>query len=70
MIEYFHLLRSQIKDGAIRRETHLDVLGVLKDRISILEKEWTSLRNEGTIAKRTIAQLTQGTYLSRVNGRS
>jgi hypothetical protein len=64
IVEYFVLLRSQIKDGAVREETHLDVLGVLKSRIASLEKDQTVLRSTNTRDKRTIEVLSEGGLLN------
>ena len=54
------MLRSQIKDGGVIGETHLDELGILKERIAVLEKERTALRSTSTRDKRTIDELSDG----------
>ena len=59
-VEYFRLLRSQIKDGDIKDVTHLDTLGILKERISTLEQEQVLLRCTNTGAQKTIKDLEDG----------
>jgi hypothetical protein len=58
--EYFHLLRSQIKDGKLKEPAHLDSLGVLKERITDLEREQVTLQSTSVRDKRTIKDLEDG----------
>ena len=56
--EYFQLLRSQITDGKLK-EQHLSI-GMLKERISILEQEQIQLRSTNTRAQSIIKDLEDG----------
>jgi hypothetical protein len=58
--EYFCLLRSQIKDGTVKEPTHLDSLGLLKERIANLEQEQITLRSTSVGDKRRIKDLEDG----------
>ena len=56
-------MRSQIKDGEVKDVTHLEPLGVLKERISILEQEQVLLRCTHTRAQKVIKDLEDGISL-------
>jgi hypothetical protein len=51
----------------MKEPTHLDALGILKERIAILEKEQIALQSTNTTAKRTIKELEDGNSISCVS---
>jgi hypothetical protein len=61
--EYLQLLRSQVKRGQVKQPVNLDVISLLKQRISSLEEQNLSLQCNNVTHKRTIEDLDVGSGL-------